>query len=49
MPLLPLFADAELVTPAPGLMIWTLLVFFLSFIILFLFLNCQILDMRRGS
>ena len=34
MPLLPLFADAELVTPAPGLMIWTLLIFFLSFLVL---------------
>jgi F-type H+-transporting ATPase subunit b len=34
MPLLPLFADAELVTPAPGLMIWTLVIFFLSFLVL---------------
>jgi F-type H+-transporting ATPase subunit b len=34
MPLMPLFADAELVTPAPGLMIWTLVIFFLSFLVL---------------
>ena len=34
MPLMPLIADAALVTPAPGLMIWTLLIFFLSFLVL---------------
>jgi F-type H+-transporting ATPase subunit b len=34
MPLMPLIADAALVTPAPGLMIWTLVIFFLTFLLL---------------
>jgi F-type H+-transporting ATPase subunit b len=31
---MPLLADAALVSPAPGLMIWTLVIFFLSFLLL---------------
>jgi F-type H+-transporting ATPase subunit b len=31
---MPLIADAALVSPAPGLMIWTLVIFFLSFLLL---------------
>src|SRR6478609_1961829 len=35
MPVTPLIAaGSELVTPAPGLMIWTLVIFFLSFLVL---------------
>jgi F-type H+-transporting ATPase subunit b len=31
---MPLIADAALVSPAPGLMIWTLVIFFLTFLLL---------------
>ena|ERR1700712_5107415 len=31
---MPLFADAALVSPAPGLMIWTLVIFFFTFLLL---------------